>query len=56
MRNEYSLKERVNSEEIGIEGKIGLEKILKGIGWIHVNEVRVLCQAVVNTVMKLRDP
>jgi hypothetical protein len=52
-------KERSHSEDLGVDGRMGLEWILgrlagRGVEWIHLAEDRDRWRAVVNEVMYLR--
>jgi hypothetical protein len=66
MRNAYSifvgkLERRGHSENLGVDGKIILEWILREIvwevmGWIHLAQDSDQWRPLVNTVMNLRIP
>jgi hypothetical protein len=51
-------KPKDHLEDIGIDGKIILEwileKVWKGVDWMHLNQDRDQCLAVVNRVMNIR--
>jgi hypothetical protein len=54
-----NLKGRGNSEDLGVDGNIILQWILReigweGIDWMHLAEDRDGCQVLVNTIMNLR--
>jgi hypothetical protein len=49
-----NLKERVHSEDVGVDGRMGSDCILGGVKWIQLAEDRGRCRAVVNAVTNLR--
>jgi hypothetical protein len=52
------MKERDNSKDQGVDGRMGLEWILgtlaEGVEWIQLAQDRDLWRVLVNTVMNLR--
>jgi hypothetical protein len=53
-----NLKERDHSEDLGINGRIILEWILRKqvVDWIHLAQDRDQCRALVNKVINFRVP
>jgi hypothetical protein len=56
-----NLRERTHSEDLGIDGRIILERILREIDWKYVNWIRLAqdrdqWRALVYTIINLRFP